>query len=415
MSNTKKCIQTKINKTNKTNKKTRKRSRGGKVIESGGYGCVFRPALKCKNSNHRKHKYVSKLMTKKHTESEYKEITRFLPIMRTIPHYYKYFMVEGIQLCSPAPLSSQDLVNYETKCDTLSKPGIGITKDNINEKLHKLDILNIPDGGLDVHDYLDTVKSKYELNRWSKSMVSLLVNGILQLNKRKCYHGDVKASNILIEVIKNRDSTEWLSRLIDWGLSFEYKFNAENMKMILLSDGTYMNIPASLYRKSYQFNFPFSCILFNETFMKKHLEYKKKPELLNDFLLVWLKERGEGHANRMVKIWSTVFSDKIQDTSKKGKQMFVSKLIVDYLTKILQSFDSLKDYFENVFLKNTDVWGFLISYYTLIENTHLRRSHIVNEYTDKRIKQILIKYLLMHSSTPIPIYELERELLQLHF
>jgi hypothetical protein len=149
--------------------------------------------------------------------------------------------------------------------------------------------------------------------------------------------------------------------------------------------------------------------------MKKHLEYKKRPELLNEFLLVWLKERGEGHANRIVKIWSTVLSDKIQDTSKKGKQMFVSKLIVDYLTKILQSFDSLKDYFENVFLKNTDVWGFLISYYTLIENTHLRRSHIVNEYTDKRIKQILIKYLLMHSSTPIPIYELERELLQLHF
>ena len=35
----------------KNNRKTRKKSKnkGGKAIDSGGFGCVFSPALKCSN------------------------------------------------------------------------------------------------------------------------------------------------------------------------------------------------------------------------------------------------------------------------------------------------------------------------------------------------------------------------------
>ena len=35
---------------------------GGEAIASGGYGCVFKPALRCKNSNHRPSGKISKLM-----------------------------------------------------------------------------------------------------------------------------------------------------------------------------------------------------------------------------------------------------------------------------------------------------------------------------------------------------------------
>ena len=39
---------------------------GGKVIASGGFGCVFNPALKCSGRNNRGKNMISKLLTKKH-------------------------------------------------------------------------------------------------------------------------------------------------------------------------------------------------------------------------------------------------------------------------------------------------------------------------------------------------------------
>ena len=52
--------------------------KGGKIIGSGGYGCVFRPPLKCKGKHRTKKRMVSKLMTVKHAKSEYEEILKFL-------------------------------------------------------------------------------------------------------------------------------------------------------------------------------------------------------------------------------------------------------------------------------------------------------------------------------------------------
>ena len=47
---------------------------GGKAIDSGGYGCIFRPSLKCdssiKNNNENNSKYISKLLLNRHAEEE---------------------------------------------------------------------------------------------------------------------------------------------------------------------------------------------------------------------------------------------------------------------------------------------------------------------------------------------------------
>ena len=45
-----------------------KSRKGGNVIGSGGFGCVFRPALKCSKKKQRKTNMVSKLMTRKHAK-----------------------------------------------------------------------------------------------------------------------------------------------------------------------------------------------------------------------------------------------------------------------------------------------------------------------------------------------------------
>ena len=47
---------------------------GGKVIASGGFGCIFYPSLKCDKQDLRDNNKISKLMTTKHAEDEYKQI-----------------------------------------------------------------------------------------------------------------------------------------------------------------------------------------------------------------------------------------------------------------------------------------------------------------------------------------------------
>jgi len=49
---------------NKSKAYTNKSSKGGKVIESGGFGCIFKPSLKCKGKP-RSEGTVTKLMKKK--------------------------------------------------------------------------------------------------------------------------------------------------------------------------------------------------------------------------------------------------------------------------------------------------------------------------------------------------------------
>ena len=52
--------------------------KGGKVIASGGFGCVFDPPLRCKG-NPRVKNMVSKLMIERYVESEYNEIQKIKP------------------------------------------------------------------------------------------------------------------------------------------------------------------------------------------------------------------------------------------------------------------------------------------------------------------------------------------------
>jgi hypothetical protein len=44
-----KLNKNKINKKTLKNKNKKKISKGGKVLASGGFGCVFTPALRCEN------------------------------------------------------------------------------------------------------------------------------------------------------------------------------------------------------------------------------------------------------------------------------------------------------------------------------------------------------------------------------
>jgi len=336
---------------------------------------------------------ITKLMKKKHAEYEYKEITQFLPILKKIPGYQNYFTVDNITLCEPAKLTPSDLENFSSKCKALKK--MDLTYENVNNNLDMLMALNLPDGGVDVGDYVDEGRSIPEL---SKMLIDLLKNGILPMNKLHVYHADVKESNILTgyntvsnsigkkdsqEVLKeDQGSPQRYAKLIDWGLSAK-------------TDGT--TIPRVFYKKPLQYNIPFSCILFNDTFTEmfdEFIETKPKKQdvqsFIKQFVRAWIKERGDGHLKLILKMMKL----SLPIEKCKNKERCIS-VVVDYLTEIVSVFafresgrttysSWLMHYFKEIYLKNLDTWGWIMSHSPILEKKR-------GKYP--KLKQIFANYL----------------------
>ena len=70
-------------------RKTRRRKRGGAPIAAGGFGCVFRPPIRCSISGPSMpydETGVSKLMTRKHANLEMAEVKRVATYAHKIPN-----------------------------------------------------------------------------------------------------------------------------------------------------------------------------------------------------------------------------------------------------------------------------------------------------------------------------------------
>ena len=331
--------------------KTRKR--GGKSVGSGGYGCVFRPALVCKNKKTRKKHMVSKLLRKKHGKKEMSVIKKLRKIVQRIPNYTQYFLIKDAGLCQPAKLTKADLEDYDDKCRALEKHD-HITKTNINNHLSKLISLNLPDGGVALASYYDYMTNEENFNYINYELSDLLKNGILPMNRLGMYHGDVKDTNILYN-----PTTKHVA-LIDWGLSFSYKSGP---------------VPDIVSGRPFQYNLPFSLILFTKTFDKMYrdafrtstLSYTNVSFFVKKYIKAWNKERGVGHMLTIDEIWG-LFT----------KYDVTNQIIVPYLTHIILAFGNAdgfhaQEYFEKVYVKIVDVWGLLMSYSHILENNTFRK------------------------------------------
>jgi hypothetical protein len=413
-----------------TNKiKDKKYTSGGNALTSGGFGCLFKPALKCKNTNlnsNSNSNLVTKLMTKKHALDEFKQIQTFKSILQHIPNYHKYFLVDGFSKCEPAELTNDDLKDFDENCKALKKKDF--TAANINYNLNEILALNMPNGGIDVDDYIDSFKDKSTLAslymNLNTSLINLLVNGIDPMNKAQLYHCDVKGSNILIS-LENEKKT----RLIDWGLSVYRK------------DDSKTHIPDKLNRRPFQFNVPFSIILFNKKFIEKYNLFLKKNETSDffairefviNYIFYWNKIRGAGHLKKINSIFKRLTHDRlpaIENTKIKDHIVeydFTYYYIVEYISKILFKYTiqgrlNLLDYFNNVFLNNIDVWGLTIIYMEFLDNLYeiykdkdndkLSSHHL--QFIEK-IKYIIIHFLFENPTEVINITKLAYELRSLN-
>ena len=408
--------------------KNRYNKEGGEAIASGGFGCVFSPALKCKNNKGSSKHKISKLMIKKYAFNEYNEINKFLQKLNTIPNYENYFLINDFELCEPAPLDENDLQNFKKKCTALPKNNI--TEKNINQSLDKVLALNMPYGGTPIDDFVQKNINYHELSILNNSLIQLLKNGILQMNKKNIYHCDIKDSTILFLHVEGNIETNKTDnikcRLIDWGLATEYiPFKEESF-------------PSVWRNRPLQFNVPFSIILFTDDFLKKYTDYLEQGGQINytslkpfimDYIYVWLKTRGRGHYNYINHIMYLLFSEdlkNIQDEKIKTRVIesdFTLFYLSNYLIEILIHYThfrengtlNLRVYLDTVFIEILDVFGWITSYLPifelLYENYGKLNSIELNLFNT--FKHIFIKYLYNPRTKPIDVNELIKDMKRL--
>lgn len=415
------------------NKQTRRR-KGGRVVASGSYGCVFHPALRCHSKKTRSKNKITKLMMRKDAEEEYKLSQKILRRIKHIKNYKNYFMVDDFTMCTPGKLSGNDLEEFDERCNALTREYI--TKENINEPrtLDKILALNMPNGGVSIDKYLREYHSYDDYIELNNKLIDLLVNGIVKMNENHIYHCDLKYDNILVERDNNTDIV--YTRLIDWGLSIEYVPFKHQPFMSAWGDRPII------------FNQPFSVVLFSDKFKLLYKEYIEsgkeikeealKPFVLNYVRLVTRENSGSRQLQYVKRIMYMLFIPSFDkgthshSEEKKVDEEITTPYIVNYIVQVLLNFTKLKEdgtidlrfYLENVFIKIVDIYGFVLTYIVIYEHyemikkikqpstfgTHMKKENKVLNF----IKELFIKYLFEPCVEEINIKELVERLRKLN-
>jgi serine/threonine protein kinase len=407
------------------NKKTQRqhiKTRGGRAVDAGSYGCVFIPALKCAEKNRPYDKNeISKLMYTKDADAEMLEMQKVERYIKKIPNNDKYFLVSHTYKCSPAGINDkEDLLSFDKTCGLFTKRGIDSY--NVNENLDKLSLINMPNGGLSIENFvLKMLESPNKYSNFIKlnnALIQLLLNGIVPINNAGFNHFDVKAGNILF-------SPDGYARLIDWGLAGN-------------NDGT--TIPEAIQNRSIAFNMPFSDIFFNSYIknwlpeeysrIKASTSFRDKTDGQADLLKVIavnlinksIQETSEGHydyitANILHDIYK-IYADR-NSYNKLDYNVLTYNVLIEYIQAVLLEFVddngnfNATRYFYEVFTHNVDIWGFVLAYAPLIEDGNGKlHKDIING-----VCRILLKYCFSteFAIKPVIVTELAADLSSLSY
>lgn len=379
------------------------KQKGGKVIGAGGFGCVFYPALKC-TENNKKFNGISKLSNKNEIFKEEEINKKIRPIIKKIPDYYKYFLINDIFTCNPKPLTKHDMKGLE-KCTFLEK--YDINRENINKNLHSFDIINIPFGGKELYEVINN--SKYFIKNFSllnNHFYNLLKYAIIPMNDLGLDHNDIKSNNLLID-LKDENSE---IKVIDFGLA------TINSTTFI----SYGDIPFNIRNRGIQFNLPFSTILFEPMFKNLYEGFLKKLSFipnefdLKEFVISYISNffLDNGHTKYILDyIFPLIFNNKeLKDEDKTFKNTLGLTLVIDYIVLILLKFTDFnrkffneKEYYYKVFRKNSDIWGFLTLYTDILITTKSKNI----KYDKNIIINFVLKYLYTTEFAIKPIFKEE--------
>ena len=374
-----------------TTKKRKMYMTGGIPIYPGGFSCVFKPQLKCKSKNKirknntRRNNYdktgISKLLFKQHARMEMDNIHLFYNALKSIPKSHKYFLFTKSKLCSPAKISKRDLAGFDNMCTSFTNHEIN--ESNINANIDSLRLINMPNAGVSVNEWLFDTNTRLTSARiilFNKIMSELIVNAIVPMNKMGVIHNDIKEDNILISLSKTNPNPT----IIDWGISG--------------ISTSHNPIPEIIMNRYISISNPFSSIIFTSDFMMSYSEFLQthnnpsspsfQQELSSFALSQYLKFKEIGHYSYVERFFiaAHTFQKKLMDPNPNpnpniDEEAYEAQIIEDtyhkyasaYITDVLFHFTDFDQeagtgkfqyakYFTKVYIFNCDIWGTMCCY-----------------------------------------------------
>ena len=354
---------------------------GGEVIGAGGFGCVFKPQLKCiDHSIPYDPSGISKLLYVEHANAEMKEISNIIPIINSILNNQLYFLpnkVEKFYDCQISKFSSEDIENIK-KCSRILErgdvPNLSLKTLNQNYYKNKFRIIQQPYGGQELYKYIQNLDSKLldisdlqdinnKLQDVNNKLCDLLKNGIKPMNDAGLLHHDIKAENILYDEIN--------AKLIDWGLSK----NLNNTELQSIAE-----------KCSHESNFntlPTNILLH---FIKSN---SKDLDIYGRIITIFNK-----YKNLNYTIIPKILKRELKDNNS------IINFLNEFISPGIEIYRQGKiKYFKDIYAKNCDIFGFLTCYVDIIERINKKldiiehnnkilknQANIVKEHQDALIK-----------------------------
>jgi serine/threonine protein kinase len=405
---------------------------GGAPFVQGGFGCIFSPALRCKDTerttnshydNDNRDKFVSKLIETKYAKREYDYVVKIKKKLEHLPEdIKKYLSIDDFTICDPAPLTKSDTTNIESVCDTIlsyvsdNKTKLPITAQNINNNLDRFKIINMPKLGDSLHAYIKNTKlSTKELIFLNNIIIKFVSVVIPSMNRTGVIHGDLKSANILFS------NNIHIPVLIDWGLSY----------LVPPSE----SVPEDLFGLDMQYQHPFSTILFSKNLLQEYEDFlvilkKQEKHIDKESLRIFATAQYSNFKNDYSKIHKYLASVFIcaykEDFLRmvKGNVLFIDDTITDdiytnyvinYIVDVLFEYTNhntnvlnLGKYFKRVYMHNVDIWGMVSIYYELIKKPIDNYALSSKEYKIyiQMLMNVLVKNIFENSTKVINIGKL---------
>ena len=424
--------KTKKIKIRKNKKKVNSIYDGGAAFVKGGFGCLFKPALNCKDSElNTPPNYVSKLIQARHGKREHMYIDNIKRRLEHLPeNVKKYFLLDNVNMCEPKPLTEQDKVKIEEVCDyiltdnkdnTTQEP---INSQNINDNLDKFKIINMPELSISLSNYIKKKQlTPVDLVNLNNNIIEYLTIVIPALYKNGVVHGDIKPDNLMFNMSGNTTLV-----VIDWGLSY-------------VLDSDRKNVPNALYTLGTQWHHPFSSFLFKKHVTEKYdtlLQKFKKDGVvvtrdnLRGFAMSEYKNFMSKHEKQFLFLNETFMNVYGEELSKKLKEAGRSDIenymynliityIVEYIIDVLLTYTvdyklEMGRYFYEVYLLNADTWGIMSTYSELIETIPLmtKMTSVERKTVTGMLMNILIQNLYKNGGKVINIPKLVDAIKQLN-
>jgi hypothetical protein len=334
--------------------------KGGIPIFAGAQGCVFKPALKCKDGRRDNNDgNISKLEERASAEAEMREYEKIKQYLGKIKNYPKYFSVQA-NICEPDSIDPRDLVNFDDVCINLKR--LNVSAANVNANLSKLRMINMPDLGIDLLKWMEqSPLTPDRIRQLNNHISNLLLHAVGPMNRLGVIHNDLKSENVMIDRNNN-------CRVIDWGLA------GISTASQVIPEHHFMNNPVSFNRPfSTMLISPKTCELYASVVLNSATLATPSVEQLKHFTRALYKERIAVDVNGykyIQHVFMTMFG------SPQGNQTQTNELLIEavatYTAEILHHFTDriartfqLRDYFRNVYRYNTDVWGLMSVFHSI--------------------------------------------------